>query len=57
VLVLATRLDGSVEFSHPQRLADTLPDARLVEVPTVSHLLWLGAGSEETKQAIRRFLA
>jgi pimeloyl-ACP methyl ester carboxylesterase len=55
-LVLASRHDGSVDGSHPRRLADTLPDARLVEVDTPSHILWLGQGSEQTVAAVQEFL-
>ncbi len=55
-LVLATPHDGSVAWRHPQHLADTLPDARLIRVPTPTHLLWLGEGSDRTVAAAREFL-
>ena len=55
-LVLATHLDGSVGLEHPEHLAATLPDARLVDVGTPSHLLWLGEGSERTRQEVQAFL-
>jgi pimeloyl-ACP methyl ester carboxylesterase len=56
VLVLASRRDGSVGMEHPEHLAASLADARLVEVGTPSHLLWLGEGADETRSAIREFV-
>ncbi len=55
-LILATRTDGSVAWDHPSRLAEALPDARLVEVPSPTHLLWLGDGADATAAAIATFL-
>lgn len=55
-LILATSNDGSVGMEHPTRLAEVIPNATLVDVRTASHLLWLGAGSERTTQAIQEFL-
>ena len=40
-LVLASRNDGSVDGSHPRRLVDTLPDARLVRVPRAAHFAYV----------------
>ena len=57
VLVLASRLDGSVAVEHPEHLAGSLADARLVEVGTPSHLLWLGENAGQTRSAITEFLA
>lgn len=56
-LILATPHDGAVSLDHARRLAEHVRHARLVEVPTASHLLWLGEGSAETARAIRDFLA
>jgi pimeloyl-ACP methyl ester carboxylesterase len=56
VLVLGSRNDGSVSWEHPARLAATLSRAQLTDVPTPSHLLWLGEGSDQTAVAIRQFL-
>jgi pimeloyl-ACP methyl ester carboxylesterase len=56
VLVLASRNDGSVGMEHPEHLVATLPSARLVEVGTPSHLLWLGEGADKTRSAITDFL-
>ncbi len=55
-LVLASRNDGAVALEHPEHLVATLPDARLVEVGTPSHLLWLGEGAEQTRAAVIDFL-
>ena len=55
-LILATRNDGAVSFEHAEYLAATLPDSTLAEVPTSTHLLWLGEGSEDTAAAIQSFL-
>jgi pimeloyl-ACP methyl ester carboxylesterase len=55
-LVLASRQDGSVGMEHPEHLAATVPDARLVEVETPTHLLWLGEGADQTRSAITDFL-
>jgi len=52
---LATRNDGAVSFDHAEHLAATLPHAKLVEVDTPTHLLWLGEGSDRTAAAINAF--
>ena len=56
-LVLASRQDGSVDMAHPEHLAAALRDARLVEVGTPSHLLWLGEGPEKSAAPSRTFCA
>jgi pimeloyl-ACP methyl ester carboxylesterase len=55
-LILASRQDGSVSMEHPEHLAATVPHARLVEVVTPSHLLWLGEGAEGTRSALTDFI-
>jgi pimeloyl-ACP methyl ester carboxylesterase len=55
-LVLASRNDGSVGIEHAEHVVATVADARLVEVPTPSHLLWLGEGADSTRAAITDFL-
>jgi pimeloyl-ACP methyl ester carboxylesterase len=55
-LILATRNDGAVSFDHAEHLAATLRHAKLVEVDTPTHLLWLGEGSDRTAAAIHSFL-
>jgi pimeloyl-ACP methyl ester carboxylesterase len=56
VLVVASRNDGSVAMEHPEHLVATLRDARLIEVGTPSHLLWLGEHADQTRAAITDFL-
>ncbi len=56
VLVLATRADGSVDFTHPERLAGSLPNARLVDVDAATHLLWLGDRAGAVSREVRAFL-
>jgi pimeloyl-ACP methyl ester carboxylesterase len=56
-LVVASRYDGSVAAEHSEHLVATLPDARLVEVDTPTHILWLGQGAEQTRAAMTEFLA
>ena len=53
---MASRNDGSVAMEHPEHLVATLPNARLVEVGTPSHLLWLGEYADQTRAAITDFL-
>lgn len=55
-LVLASRQDGSVGMEHPEHLATAVPNARLVEVGTPTHLLWLGESADQTRTAISGFL-
>ena len=55
-LILASRNDGAVSFDHAQYLVATFRDARLVEVDTPSHLLWLGEGSDRTAAEIGSFI-
>jgi pimeloyl-ACP methyl ester carboxylesterase len=56
-LVVASRFDKSVAAKHPRQLAAALSRARLVEVDTPTHILWLGRGAEQTRAAIADFLA
>ena len=55
-LVVASRYDGAVAAEHPRHLVATLPRARLVDVDTPTHVLWLGQGAEQTRAAITEFL-
>lgn len=55
-LILASPQDGAVSPHHAHRLSEQLRQATLVEVPTASHLLWLGDGSAVTARAIGDFL-
>ena len=55
-LVLASSTDGSVDASHPERLAAELPDARLVDVGAATHLLWLGDRAGVLAREVRAFV-
>ena len=56
VLILATRNDGAVSFDHAEYFAATLRSARLAEVDTPTHLLWLGEGSSHTAAVVHSFI-
>ncbi|RSN15295.1 alpha/beta hydrolase [Streptomyces sp. WAC 05977] len=56
-LVLASRHDGSVPFTHAEALAATIRDSRLVESAADSHFIWLGEDWPALSTEIRRFLA
>ena len=55
-LVTASRHDGGVSFGHAEDLADTIPNARLVETDAKSHFYWLGTDRQATSCAIRQFI-
>lgn len=55
-LVIASRADGSVPFSHAVSLADAIPRAELVVSGAGSHFIWLGGDYGEVEDRIRRFL-
>jgi pimeloyl-ACP methyl ester carboxylesterase len=55
-LILATRNDGAVSFDHAEHLAATMRHAKLIEVDTPTHLLWMGEGWDQTAAAIQSFL-
>ncbi|MBJ2119897.1 alpha/beta hydrolase [Arthrobacter sp. MSA 4-2] len=56
-LVTASRHDGGVAYAHAEDFRDTIPTARLVELPAPSHLFWLGPSRGEAAAAVRDFLA
>lgn len=55
-LILATRTDGAVAWSHQERLEAELPDCRLVDVDAATHLLWLGDRAGTVAREVRAFL-
>lgn len=55
-LILATRNDGAVSFDHAEHLAATMRHAKLIEVDTPTHLLWMGEGSDQTAAAIHSYM-
>ena len=56
-LVTASRQDGGVAWAHAEDFAATIPAARLVELPTPSHLFWIGPLRTDLLALIRDFLA
>jgi pimeloyl-ACP methyl ester carboxylesterase len=56
-LVTASRHDRGVAWAHAEDLAATIPRARLEELPSPSHLFWLGPARAHLLTTIRDFLA
>ncbi|MDT9699159.1 alpha/beta hydrolase [Streptomyces sp. P17] len=55
-LVIATRKDGAVPFSHAQSLAAAIAHAELVESQADSHFIWFGHDWPAIAETIRAFL-
>jgi pimeloyl-ACP methyl ester carboxylesterase len=55
-LVIATRTDGGVPFTHARSLASTIRHAELVESHADSHFVWLGTDWPVIGERIRGFL-
>jgi TAP-like protein len=55
-LVIATRYDGGVPFSHAQALTAAISHAELVESQADSHFIWLGPDWPAISEKIRVFL-
>ncbi len=56
-LVTGSRDDGGVDFRHAQDLAATIETATLVELPSPSHLFWLGPERSQAQAAVDEFLS
>ncbi|MGW2151375.1 alpha/beta fold hydrolase [Nonomuraea bangladeshensis] len=56
VLIIASRRDRSVPFTHAQSLATALPHAQLEESHADSHLIWFDADYPRTSARIGAFL-
>jgi pimeloyl-ACP methyl ester carboxylesterase len=56
-LVIASRNDGSVPFTHAQALTAGIRNAELVESDADSHMIWLGRDWPAIAETIRVFLA
>jgi pimeloyl-ACP methyl ester carboxylesterase len=56
-LVIGSRSDGAVPFSHSEALAATIPRARLLEIRADSHLIWFSTDYPRVAQQIQHFLA
>jgi pimeloyl-ACP methyl ester carboxylesterase len=55
-LVIATRTDGGVPFSHAQSLTASIRQAKLIESQADSHFVWLGPDWPTIAARIRAFL-
>lgn len=55
-LVTASRHDGGVSFAHAEDFARILPHADLVEVPSPSHLFWIGGQKTHLVSILRSLL-
>ena len=55
-LVIATRKDGMVPFTHAQSLATTIRNAELVESKADSHFIWFGPDWPTIAETINVFL-
>lgn len=55
-LVIATRTDGAVPFTHARQLATAIPNARLIESRADSHFIWFGPDWPDIATEIRAFL-
>lgn len=55
-LVIATRKDGGVPFTHAESLAATIRHAQLVESQADTHFIWFGDDWPTIAQTIRAFL-
>jgi pimeloyl-ACP methyl ester carboxylesterase len=55
-LITASRHDGGVAFAHAEDFAATIPEARLVELDSPTHLFWIGPHAEAARRAVQDFL-
>lgn len=55
-LITASPHDGGVDYAHAQDLQTRLENSRLVELPSPTHLFWIGAGHDLVTEAIKDFL-
>ncbi|MBN1220991.1 MAG: alpha/beta hydrolase [Anaerolineae bacterium] len=55
-LIIHSRFDGSVDFSHAEYAAQHIPQSQLFEVPAESHLMWFGPANAEIEAKLAEFL-
>src|SRR5260221_1715130 len=55
-LVTASRFDAGVAWEHAEDFRATIPNARLVEIPSASPLFWIGPTKPQLISTIRQFL-
>ena len=55
-LVIHSRFDGSVDFSHAEYSAQHIQDAELLTVPAESHFMWFGPANIDIEVKLAEFL-
>lgn len=55
-LITASRHDGGVSFAHAEDFMRVIPNAKLVEIPSPSHLFWIGAQETQLASILAAFL-
>lgn len=56
-LVMGSRHDGGVDFTHAEDQARIIPGANLVDTRAPSHLFWLGPTSDSIAETISSFMS
>lgn len=55
-LITASPHDGGVDYAHAEDFRAHLENSRLVELPSPTHLFWIGPGHDLVTDAVRHFL-
>jgi len=55
-MIIATRQDGAVRYSHAQSIAAAVPDTRLITSTASTHLIWHSEDYPDIENLIRGFL-
>jgi pimeloyl-ACP methyl ester carboxylesterase len=55
-LITASRHDGGVAFAHAEDFAASIPEARLVELDSPTHLFWIGPDADAARRTVQDFL-
>lgn len=55
-LITGSRYDGGVAYAHAEDFATWIPRAQLVELPSPTHLFWLGPEAKAAERVVQEFL-
>jgi hypothetical protein len=55
-LVLHSRADGNVPFTHAQFVARTVPKVQLLAIEDCGHLIWVGPRASQAREQVLAFL-